>query len=106
MLQPVTSKSSESKIPRAPINCTSLSSPKDSADGIPARKIASPSSHDTGARRSGFLYASTATIFSSIENAEVSVANSTSTMNTTNSGTPSGNWANTAGKIAKISPGP
>ncbi|CWO49278.1 Uncharacterised protein [Neisseria meningitidis] len=89
-----------------PKTLNSPHTPKDSADGMPIMKMAVPISQVCFLRlRSSWRMVEAMTV-SNIENAEVSVAKTTSSINTANKTVPNGIFINTAGNTIKINPGP
>ena len=84
----------------------SLQTPNDSAEGIPTMKIAMPVTQAWLLRFFSSWRMVAAITVSSIENAEVSVAKTTNSINTANKYVPIGIFMKTAGNTTKIKPGP
>ena len=101
----LTKKSAASKtdFPRI---VTSDQTPKESAEGIPRKKISSPTNQEYRLRLRASPLDREATMISSIEKAEVSVANKNRTINTSRNRLPNGMCSNTEGSMINSRPGP
>ena len=84
----------------------SLHTPKDSAEGMPTTKIAIPIIQAWLLRFFSSWRMVAAMTVSNMENAEVSVAKTTNSINTANKYVPIGIFMKTAGNTTKIKPGP
>lgn len=82
------------------------SSPKESADGIPTIKINIPTNQDDFLLLESFPLAIGATIISSIEKADVKVANKNNNKNAIKKIVPNGIWLNTVGSTLNNNTGP
>src|SRR5699024_5636676 len=84
----------------------SLNRPKDNAAGIPAKKMHIPVIHVVFFRFVLSPLVRAATMISTIEKADVNVANKNNTKNTNKKKLPKGIWLNTAGRTTNNKPGP
>ncbi len=101
----LTRKSALSKI-LFPKNVISDNTLKERADGMPTKKINSPVSQAIFVLLFPFLLVSAATTISSIENADVNVANRNKAKKNSKNNLPKMIWSKTDGKTIKSSPGP